>query len=192
MQRYFIERYTIAAILTVFSAAALALDFEITPRIQTELNRQSAIVAGWAADPIVVKAVKEQNKIGPLPGMDNATWKNTRRIDPIVKKFQTNPAGEFLRAKLSASGGAITEAFLNGIKGEKVAFAEKTTSYIHVGQAKHDAPFSSRKPWQGKPEFDESSQTYAIQVSVPVLDGDVAIGSLVAGVNLSHLKKITQ
>src|SRR2546428_9189000 len=37
------------------------------------------------------------------------------------------------------------------------------------------SPFTSRSAWQGRPEFDESAQTYQIQISVPVLvDGQPA------------------
>jgi hypothetical protein len=73
-----------------------------------------------------------------------------------------------------------------------VAFVEKTTSYIHVGSAKFDVPFGTGKSWQGKPEFDESSQTYAVQVAVPILADGKTIGVLVAGINLSHLEKVAR
>jgi hypothetical protein len=166
--------------------------FEITPPVQAELDRQRQVIAGWAAHSTIVNAVKEQNAKGPISGMDNQKWKTTRRTDPIVTAMQASAAGRFLTAKLEASGGIFSEAFLNAKGGEKVAFAEKTTSYLHVGQAKHDVPFGTAKPWQGKPEFDESSQTYAVQISVPVLDGGKPIGSLVVGVNVSHLERIAK
>jgi hypothetical protein len=124
--------------------------------------------------------------------MDNATWKTTRRSDPTVKGFQANPAGQFLKAKLEATGGTISEAFLSAARGEKVAFVEKTTSYIHQGQAKFDVPFTTGKPWQGKAEFDESSQTYAIQLSIAVLVDEKPSGALVVGVNLSTLEKTSK
>jgi hypothetical protein len=124
--------------------------------------------------------------------MDNAKWKGTRRTDPLVTGFQSNAAGQFLKARLAESQGAVSEAFLNAAQGEKVAFAEKTTSYIHKGSAKFDVPFTTGKPWQGKPEFDESSQTYAIQISVPVMADGKTIGALVVGVNLSHLEKVAK
>lgn len=176
------------ALSAALPAVSAAIDFQITPAVQAELDRQKTVVAGWAADPVIVKAVEEQNRKGPIAGMDNAKWKGIRRSDPIVKQFQKNAAGQFLKAKLRDSKGAATEAFLNGAKGEKVAFAEKTTSYIHAGSAKHDVPFTTGKPWQGKPEFDESSQTYAIQVSAPVMAHGRPIGSLVVGISLAHFK----
>lgn len=181
--------YTAIAAMAALPTVSAAVDFEITPAVQAELDREKAIVAGWAADPTIVKAVEEQNRKGPIAGMDNAKWKKTRRSDLTVKQFQDNHAGRFLRAKMRESNGVVTEAFLNAAKGEKVAFGEKTSSYIHAGAAKHNVPFTTGKPWQGKPEFDESSQTYAIQVSTPVLSQGRPIGSLVIGVSLSHFKR---
>ena len=113
---------------------------------------------------MVLNAVLEQNRKGPIAGVDNAKWKVIRRSDPVVTAFQSGPAGVFLKAKLAESSGAVSEAFLNAAMGEKVAFVEKTTSYLHRGSAKFDAPFASGKAWQGPAEFDESSQTYAIQI----------------------------
>lgn len=177
------------AVTIVVSLAANAAEFQMTAAIQQELDRQKQIVAGWAADPTIVNAVKEQNSRGPIAGMDNAKWKTTRRTDPAVKAYQTNPAGQLLRAKLESGNGAYSEAFLSAKAGEKVAFAEKTSSYIHKGQAKFDVPMAGQS-WQGKAEFDESSQSYALQVSVPVMDAGQPIGALVVGVNLTHLQKV--
>jgi hypothetical protein len=43
------------------------------------------------------------------------------------------------------------------------------------------------KTWQGVVEVDESSGQRAIQIAMPVLDGDKPIGSLVAGFNITKL-----
>jgi hypothetical protein len=118
--------------------------------------------------------------------MDNAVWKATEHSNPLVQTFQKNTAGVWLTEKLKASDGLFTEAFLSAAKGEKVAFVEKTTSYIHSGSAKFDVPMSG-KEWQGEPEFDESSQAYAIQISTPVLDNGTTVGVLVVGVAVKKL-----
>jgi len=165
--------YLAAAAILVMTAVAQA-EFEITPSIQAELDRQKRVVAGWAADAVIVKAVVEQNTKGPVVGMDNVKWKVLRRSDPLVRAFQSNAAGQFLRTKMEGSGGLITE---------------KTTSYIHKGAAKFGVPFTTRGAWQGRPEFDESAQTYQIQISVPVLADGSPIGALVVGVSLSQLEK---
>jgi hypothetical protein len=80
----------VLGILTIALVGALAAAWglEITPAIQAELDKQKAIIATWAASPVVVNAVIEQNRQGPIPGMDNAKWKVTRRSDPVVRAFQ--------------------------------------------------------------------------------------------------------
>src|SRR2546426_634744 len=52
-----------------------------------------------------------------------------------------------------------------------------------------DAPCTSRSAWQGRPEFDESAQTYQIQISVPVLVDGQPAGALVVGISLSQLER---
>jgi hypothetical protein len=177
----------------LFSVALAASEgFQMTPAVQAELDRQKIVIAGWAASAPVVNAVVEQNRKGPIAGLDNAKWKITRRRDPVVTAFQTNAAGQFLKAKVEETKGAISEAFLSAGHGEKVAFVEKTSSYIHMGAPKFDVPFTTGRAWQGQPEFDESSQTYAIQISVPVLGDGKPVGVLVVGVNLSHLQNLAR
>jgi hypothetical protein len=191
MKFRFIDKCVAAVVVAFLPLMALAGSFELTPSIQGELERQVKALAVWAADPVIVNAVKEQNAKGPIPGMDNAKWKTVRRSDPIVQGLINNPAGQFLKKKIEASGGTLDKAFLNGAQGEKVAFAEKTISYLHRGQEKFDVPMSTGKPWHmTKPWFDESLQAYALQVAVPVLDGGKPIGVLVASIPVSHLEKL--
>jgi len=181
----------LVAILALLAASAeRTWGFEMTPAVQAELDKMKTQISGWAGDSVIVKAVTDQNGKGPIAGMDNAKWKTIRRSDDAVKEFQSNAAGKYLKSKLDASSGTFTEAFLNAAQGEKVAFVEKTTSYIHKGAAKFDVPFGSGKSWQGQAEFDESAQTYQIQISVPVQSGGKAIGALVVGVNLTQLEKL--
>ena len=183
----------IAGITTaLMTSRAFAAAFELTPAIQKALDKQKAEAATWAADPVIVKAVKDQNAKGPIADMDNAKWKSVRRTDPMIDEFLNNDAARSLKTKADAANGLVSEAFLSAAGGEKVAFLEKTSSYIHKGAPKFDVPFTTGAAWQGKAEFDESSQTYAIQVSVPVNDGGKAIGVLVMGVNLSHLEKMVK
>jgi hypothetical protein len=166
--------------------------FEITPALQKEIDREIDTVRQWAGDPVIVKAVLAQNEKGPIADLDNAKWKSVRRSDPLVKGLQGNEAGQFLRQKAATTNDVVSEAFLSAARGEKVAFIEKTTSYIHKGQPKFEVPFTTGKAWQGQPEFDESAQVHQIQVSVPVLSGGKPVGVLVVGLNVTKLTKIAQ
>lgn len=168
---------------------------KIDAAIQAKIDTWKTEAAKWASDPIVSKQVADHNAKGPIDGMTEDKWKVLKPRAPEVKAFETNPAGEFLKARLAESKGAVTEAFLNGAKGEKVAFTDKTSSYCHKGKAKFDKPFDSKNAWQGEPEFDESTQIDSLQIAVPILevrkDGEkestVSIGVLVVGLDLSKL-----
>lgn len=193
-------------ILAALAAACIATiavaqdkKFEITPQLQQQIDAWKTKAAAWASEPAVVQAVLEQNQKGPLAGMDNQKWATLRRRSPEVTAFQQSAAGKLLAKLAAASQGIVSEAFLNAQKGEKVAFVDKTSSYVHAGKAKFDVPFQQGKSWQGAPEFDESSQTYCLQVSVPVVqevkvEGKTerrTIGVLVVGLDLANLQAAT-
>ncbi len=181
--RRFKTAFGVVGLLLALSAQAA---FEITPAIQKQLDQSIETVKGWAANPTLVGAVEAQNQKGPIAGMDDAKWKALRRSDDLVKGFQSNDAAKLLKQKLAESQGVYSEAFLSAAQGEKAAFVDKTSSYIHKGKPKFDTPFSG-KSWQGQPEFDESSQTHQVQIAVPVQAAGKPIGVLVVGVNLTKL-----
>lgn len=179
----------LAAVLAASGLAGSARAFELTPAMQKDLTRQAESVKALAANPAVVKAVVEQNEKGPIAGMTNDKWKTVRRTDDLVKGFVKNDAGKALVQKIQGSDGVLVRAFLSAARGEKVAFTEKTISYLHAGQAKFDVPFSTGKTWQGPPELDTVTQTHNVQIAAPVLSGGKPVGVLVVGVNLAKLSK---
>ncbi|MBK8097243.1 MAG: hypothetical protein IPK26_09050 [Planctomycetes bacterium] len=166
--------------------------FTITPEVQKQLDVWKSETTRWAADKAVVEGVVAQNAKGPIAGMDDKKWKSLKRRSAEIEAFQKNAAAQVLVAAAAKTNGLISEAFLSAAKGEKVAFLEKTSSYMHAGKAKFDVPFGKLTAWQGEPEFDESTQTFAVQIAVPVLDpkdAKKAIGVLVVGINLTELAK---
>lgn len=171
----------------VGSAVARDSSNRLTPEMTTVLEGQRKIIAQWAANPIVVAAVRAQNAKGPLPGMTNSKWKGLAADDPLVASFQKSGAGVFLAKKLAASNGLIREAFLSGAQGESVAFAQKPTTYNHAKEPKFDAPMTGQA-WMGKPEWDKSSRSHSVQISTPVFDRGKPIGVLVAGVSMKAMK----
>jgi hypothetical protein len=135
----------------------------------------------------VVGAVKAQNAALPadLAAINQEKWKALTILDPFVRSFGKNAAGEFLKGKKTEM---VSEAFLSDATGVKVAFLSKPSSWSHKGKEKHDVPMTG-KNWQGPVEVDESTGQQQVQVAVPVLDGGKPIGSLVVGLRLSKLKE---
>jgi hypothetical protein len=166
--------------------------FKVMEDIQENITWQIWNANGWAGSPIVVEAVLAQNQNGPIPGMDNAKWKTVPEKDAIVQGFINNEAAKFLKAEMAKTDGICTGAFLNAANGEKVAFTDKTGSYIHKGSAKFDVPFTTGKVWQGKPELDDSGKIYEIQISVPVLFDGKPIGALVVEIDGTKLEALAK
>lgn len=167
---------------TVFHAAgADALD----PALQAKVDAQLKMIQAWAADPVLVNAVKAQNASPPpeYAAMTQDKWKELSKLDPLVRSFDKNAAGEFLKSKKTE---VVIRAFLSDAAGQKVAFTTKTLSWSHKGDPKHELPMTG-KTWQGSLEQDKASGLEQIQISVPVLDGDKPIGSLVVGLCVSKL-----
>ena len=183
----------LAGFALVFLLAASAwADFQVTPAVQEEITQKIWLANGWAGSTPVVDAVLAQNQKGPMPGMDNPKWKTVPETDAIVQGFINNAAAQFLKEELAKTDGICTGAFLNAAQGEKVAFTEKTGSYIHKGAAKFDAPFTGGKAWQGPPELDDSGKTYEVQIAVPVLSDGKTIGVLVVEINATKLEQMTK
>lgn len=179
----------LASLLAVFTllCAPTVRAQSLAPALQSKVDAQIKVIAGWAADPAIVDAVRAHN--APLPpdqaALNQEKWKALTVLDPLVRSFSKNATGQFLKSK---KDDLITEAFVSDAAGYKVAFLAKTSNWSHKGKDKHEVPMTG-KVWQGPVEVDESSGQQQVQVAVPVLDGGKAIGSLVVGLSLTRLSQ---
>jgi hypothetical protein len=157
----------------------------LDPALQAKVDDQIKAIQGWAGDPVILDAVKAQNAnlAGDYTAMTQDQWKDLSKLDPLVRYFDKNPAGTFLKGKRSDT---VIRAFLSDASGRKVAFTTKTLSWSHKGDPKHEVPMTG-KTWQGPVEQDKASGYEQIQIGVPIMDGDKAIGSLVVALNVSKL-----
>lgn len=174
----------LVSFLTLLAPVA-ALAAQLDAKIQAKVDTQIAEVRAWAADAVVVKAVRAQNAQLPevLASMTEEKWKSLHALDPLVRGLAQGAVGEVLKAKKGAS---VTEAFVSDAAGRKVGFLAKTSSWSHQGQPKHDVPMAGAV-WQGSIEVDKSVGSRQLQFAVPVLDGGKPIGVLVVGLNLAAL-----
>jgi hypothetical protein len=133
-----------------------------------------------------VAAVKAYNTNPPAEAgaMTNEKWKQLTLLDPRVRSYSKNQVAQALKAKKDLS---ISEAFVSGSDGGKVAFLSKPSSWSHKGNEKHQVPMTGRV-WYGSVEMDDSSGQQQVQIALPVLDGQRPIGSMVVGIKLTALK----
>jgi hypothetical protein len=180
MCKHFIS---VLLILTVVCVAVSAQSLTPAQKIKVEAQLKSLQPLG--TDPVVVKAVKDFNAKQPADTADmtQAKWEKLSVLDPIVKGLAKNALAEYLKTKRTA---VISELFVSGANGTKVAFFAKTTNWSHKGKPKHDVPMTG-KTWIGDPETDESTGKFQVQVSFPVLDAGKPIGSIVVGFEVNKL-----
>lgn len=175
---------TVAAFSLFLATQSMAAD-ALPPDQQAKVTAKLKTLQALSTDPKVVAAVKEYNASpsAEAKGMTNDKWKGLTIMDPFVRSLAKNALGQYLNSKKDDS---VTEIFVSGKDGGKVAFLAKTSGWNHTGKPKHDVPMTG-KTWQGAPETDESTGKQQVQVAIPVLDGATPIGSIVIGLGLSKL-----
>ena len=149
------------------------------------VSERLKMLQALGVDPVVVAEVKAYNAAAPAETKDmtNDKWKQLTVLDPLVRAFTKNNLAQHLKSKKDES---VTEMFVSGADGGKVAFLAKTTSWNHKGKEKHDSPMKGTV-WFGEVELDQSSGQRQVQVSFPVLDGSKPIGSVVVGISIGKL-----
>lgn len=165
--------FVVPSLLALRLVAAESIDLAL---LQANLDAKLKDIHSWAANSVIVDAVKAQNaKLPPeYAAMTQEKWESASILDPFVRAFTKNAAAEFLKSK---KGDVVVDAFLS-----------KTSNWNHKGKPKHDVPMAG-KMWQGPLEVDESSGIKQIQIAVPVSDGDKPIGSLVVGISVTKLSR---
>ncbi len=181
--------------VVLFAAALLGLTGraaagDITPKMQTKIDTYKKQAANWAADPGIVKAVKETNAKGPIPEMGNAKWRELKETDPVVAGFVTNPAGQLLTKWMNADAKGINKIVLSGDKSHRVAYTSMPAKYLGKAAPNFDVSMNDGKMWQqdeSKP--DPSTNIDTVQISAPVKDGGKVIGVLLVSLTADTLKK---
>ena len=149
-------------------------------------------LADWGKNPVLIAAVKEQNAKGvsldKIKEMDK-TWMATSGIDDAMKALMNNSAAKEL-LKFESSKPYFTEVFLMDNQGANVAMTNKTSDYWQGDEPKFTESFAGGKGaiHIGDVKFDKSAQAYVVQISVPVISGDRAIGAITYSVNMDDLK----
>lgn len=160
---------------------------QISPRMQSVISTHTLRVKAWAASPLLIEAVTDHNR-------KNMSLEEIKRIDSdwlagkaddLATALANNPVGRFLNEKINNNNFLYTEAFLCDNQGAVVGEYPKTSDYWQGDEDKFIQSYNNGKgrDYIGPLKFDESTQAYSVQVSVPVLDGGKTIGVLVVGLN---------
>jgi hypothetical protein len=145
-----------------------------------------------ASDPSVVREVKRQNaKRVPLESIQkvDAEWSESPTLSPLKRSMMGNVCARALYRHRDRLGRVLAELLIMDNQGALVGATRRTPDYWQGDEAKWLKSFNEGRGGElrEKPFFDDSSQSYVVQVSLPVKDGARAIGALTVSISLLEL-----
>lgn len=182
MFKNFLLGFMAASSLVMAAPAAHAVD-EVKVKAVYEEK-----IKPWLNNPVVIDAVKAQNEAHASVTQDqidemDAKWAADDKalVDPVL----TNALSKYLEDVVAKGEGMYSEIFVVDNKGLNVGQSSKTSDYWQGDEAKFTEtyPKGADAFHLGEVEFDESSQTYQVQLSVTVSDGTTPIGAVTIGLN---------
>ncbi len=175
--------------LALLFASPPLLAGDITSKMQTNIDRYKKQAVTWAADPLVVKAVKDANEQGAIQGMGNAKWRELKDTDPVVQGFVTNPTGQLLTKWMETDAKGINKIVLSGAKSQRVGFTSMPAIYLGKGKPNFDEAMDGKVWQQGETNPYPSTTIDSVQIAAPVKDGDEVIGVLLISLTAGSLNK---
>lgn len=155
-------------------------------------------VKSWMADKTIVDAVKAQNeKNANLSQADidrlDKQWRSETKAAqrPFIDGIMERPISRKLQDIRNEGRGLITEIFVMDNKGLNVGQSDVTSDYWQGDEDKWQKTYlaGSDAMFIDDVEFDESTQTFQSQLSMPVVDpasGEV-IGAVTFGIDVNAL-----
>lgn len=180
-------QFAVCCLALAGSGAVLAGD--VTAKMQPKIDAYKKQAVAWAADPLIVKAVKDANAAGPIAGMGNAKWRDLKEGDPAVKGLVDSATGQLLTKWMNADAKGINKIVLSGDKSHRVAFTSMPAIYLGKGRPNYDTSMIDGKVWQqGESKPDPSTNIDTVQISAPVKDGGTVIGVLLVSLTAANLQ----
>jgi hypothetical protein len=115
-------------------------------------------------------------------------WLATPGVVDYMQALMESECGQHLR-QIQQSAPYYAEIFAMDNQGANVCMTDKTSDYWQGDEAKFT---ESYKGGTGAihisdVKFDDSTQVYMVQVSVPVKDGDQVIGAITIGIDVEKV-----
>lgn len=143
------------------------------------------------SDPVIIKAVQAQNAraatLAQIKELD-AKWIATPGVADFMRALIDSECGKQLIAFKKANP-FVSELFVMDQQGANVAMSEKTSDYWQGDEPKFSECFKGGAGalFVTDVKFDESTQSYSVQDSIPVREGGKTIGAVCVGVDIEKL-----
>lgn len=162
--------------------------------LREQLRETLSELRNIANEDILIQSAGAQTDIrlsrDTILSRDKAWKENT---DVVFKQeITTNTPSQLLKSKVDGAGSRWTELFVTDNQGANVAAYPATSDYWQGDEDKFTDVLDIQGNqinsfWMGDLEWDQSSRTYAVQLSVPVIRNGVPVGVITGGVALDWL-----
>ncbi len=180
----------VVACMIVIALSGVLPAAEKAPQKVIDLANSTLVKLG--TDNTIIQAVKAENAknktLAQVKELD-AKWKATPGIAGFMKPLMESKCGRHLSSIQNASP-YYAEIFVMDNLGGNVCMTDKTSDYWQGDEAKFKESYKDGKGalHVSKVKFDDSTQTYVVQVSVPVVDGSEIIGAITFGVDVDKIE----
>lgn len=192
-------RRSVPAAAALLAALGLAAGPVLADDYDSRLRRLAETrLAALAAEPALIAAVQERNAGPDLSAQEiealDLAWRAQvgAAAAPLIEAVTAVPASARLREMRDASQGLLTEIILMDRHGLNVAVSDVTSDYWQGDEAKWIETYRAGPGslHVSEIEFDESTQAYQAQVSMPVSDPGTGalLGAVTFGVNVEYLE----
>ncbi len=186
--RKYLMLATVAGMALLGSAPVMAGDYD-----EAATNLAHSTIKEWVQNPAVIDAVKAANAAHASLSQDDidALDKKWRAGDAaVIDAVLHNDLSTYLSGVKDDGAGLYTEIFVMDDKGLNVGQSDKTSDYWQGDEAKWKETYliGPDAIHLSDVEEDESSQTFQMQISLPVVDGDHVIGAVTVGVDADMLE----
>ncbi|MBN1352515.1 PDC sensor domain-containing protein [candidate division KSB1 bacterium] len=138
----------------------------------------------------IIQAIEISNKKNmaftqeKIDSLDQEWMQHNSEENPLIRELLSNDCAVVLK-QFKTQHPEILEIFVMDNRGLIVGESNITSDYLQADEAKWSEIFGKDAIWHGGLEFDESTETYGIQISVPVQN----IGVICSTVNLKNIKE---
>jgi hypothetical protein len=159
---------------------------------QQVIDLANTKLAAIGTDPVIVKAVKAENAKGKtlaqVKAMDEK-WRAHAGVADYMQVMINSECGKHI-AQIQNSASYYAEIFVMDNQGANVSMTDKTSDYWQGDEAKFKKSFADGAGvvFVDEVEFDDSAQAYLVQISVPVKDGNNAIGAITFGIDVDKIE----
>jgi len=179
-------------VMGMFLIACVGMASAAEKAPQKVVDLANTRLAALGTDPVIVAAVKSENSKGKTLAQIQAKdkeWKATAGIVDYMQALMDSECGKHI-AGIQGSAPYYAEVFVMDNQGANVAMTDKTSDYWQGDEAKFKKSFNggAGAVFVDEVEFDDSTQAYLVQVSVPVKDGGTVIGAITFGIDIDKIE----